>query len=65
MTEYSEEKLLELIQVQTYRENDRIKFKCPDALKLAAELGIDPLKIAAVCNRHDIRIAACQLGCFK
>ena len=41
------------------------KLACAKALALAAELGISPKLVGAVCDDHDIRIAGCQLGCFR
>ena len=38
--------------------------KCKDALTLAAELQIKPVRIGKACNLNDIRIVNCQLGCF-
>jgi len=37
---------------------------CKDALATATRLGISPGRIGQVCNRHEIRIINCQLGCF-
>ncbi len=65
MTDRTDEQLLELIKDKCYQEGDKSRFNCDDAIKMADELGIDPMVIAGICNRHDIRIAACRLGCFK
>jgi hypothetical protein len=40
------------------------KLACRDALELAARLGIKPALIGKTCNKNDIRIINCQLGCF-
>lgn len=65
MTDRNDEQLLVLIKANCYQDGDKTKLNCSDALALAKELEIDSLTIAGVCNRHDIRIATCQLGCFK
>ena len=42
----------------------RCRVDCRDALALAARLGIRPARVGQVCDRHGIKIANCQLGCF-
>ena len=42
-----------------------LKLPCAKALALAAELGVPPKTVGAVCDDHEIRIAGCQLGCFR
>ena len=37
---------------------------CKVLLGLAAETSTPPREIGHLCNEMDIRIAACQLGCF-
>jgi len=41
------------------------KIACHTALALAEELGVSPRDIGAAANQEKIKIAACQLGCFK
>ncbi len=41
------------------------KLPCASALKIAKDLGLNPKKVGDYCNENDIKIAACQLGCFK
>ncbi|HPQ39361.1 MAG TPA: hypothetical protein PLV45_03215 [bacterium] len=41
------------------------KLNCAEALKLAETLGISPRDIGKAANLLNIRISACQLGCFK
>lgn len=65
MAKPNDAKLLELIKARCYQDGDRTKFNCADAIALAAQQQVDPLVIADVCNRYDIRIAGCRLGCFK
>ncbi len=41
------------------------KVSCESMLKLAQETGWPPRQIGLLCDEMNIRIAACQLGCFK
>lgn len=41
------------------------EIKCPQAFALSEKYGIPKMDIARYCNRHGIKIRACQLGCFK
>ncbi len=59
------EQLLKLILAKTYDDNGITKLACEDALSLAGEFGIDAKRITAICNRENIKIGKCQLGCFK
>ena len=43
----------------------RLTLSCADAFALAEDLGAELLDVARVCNKHGIKIAKCQLGCFK
>ena len=38
---------------------------CADAFELAREFQAEIIEIGRICNRQDIRICKCQLGCFK
>ncbi|MBO8126284.1 MAG: hypothetical protein H0Z38_03500 [Firmicutes bacterium] len=41
------------------------KLACKVAFKIADELNIPPRKVGDVANELEIKIAGCQLGCFK
>jgi hypothetical protein len=41
------------------------KLSCAKAKKLSQEHAISLKEIGNICNRHGIKIVACQLGCFK
>lgn len=41
------------------------KIACKVALALADELGVPSRRIGEIATEERIRIAACQLGCFK
>jgi hypothetical protein len=38
---------------------------CAEAFELAREFQAEIIEIGRICNRQDIRICKCQLGCFK
>ena len=40
------------------------RLSCASALALAEELGVAPLEVGEAANELDIKIVACQLGCF-
>ena len=37
---------------------------CAKAFELARRFKVAPVEIGRVCNRQDIKICKCQLGCF-
>ncbi|GAJ12033.1 unnamed protein product, partial [marine sediment metagenome] len=41
------------------------KLACARAFELAEEFDVAIIEIGRICNRHNIRICKCQLGCFK
>ena len=40
------------------------KLPCAVAFKVASDLGVAPRQVGDKANELDIKIAACQLGCF-
>lgn len=56
--------LKELVRAATRQEGDVSKLRCADAFALAAEHSVALPDILRVCNRENIRICECQLGCF-
>jgi len=42
----------------------RKKLSCAEALELAQEFEVEPADIGRICNRNNIKIHKCQLGCF-
>ncbi|SFH30045.1 hypothetical protein SAMN05660649_04661 [Desulfotomaculum arcticum] len=40
------------------------KLSCTAARKLAADLGVSPKEIGKVADELEIKIFACELGCF-
>ena len=45
-------------------EQERKKLRCQDALAIADRCEVSPGEIKKLCNRLEIKIIACQLGCF-
>ena len=43
----------------------KLKLTCTAAFKIAEEQGVKLLDITRICNKNDIKICKCQLGCFK
>ncbi len=41
------------------------KLSCGQAFELAREFEAEIIRIGHICNRHNIRICKCQLGCFR
>ena len=41
------------------------KLLCEQAFELAREFEAEIIRIGHICNRHNIKICKCQLGCFK
>jgi len=40
------------------------KLPCPIAFKIAKELKVSTKEVGEVCNKLDVKISSCQLGCF-
>ncbi len=43
----------------------RKKLACADAFMLAREFQTEVIEIGRICNRQNMRICKCQLGCFS
>jgi hypothetical protein len=41
------------------------KLSCPQAFKISKEHGISLKEIGDICNKNNIKIHSCQLGCFE
>lgn len=55
------EKTLEQMVNEAARDG---KLSCRVAWKIAEELDLRVREVGDYCNAHDIKIAACELGCF-
>ena len=63
--ENNKEELIKAILKKSFNDGKKLKLPCPEALKIARQLSINPLEIARICNKRNIRFCQCQLGCFK
>lgn len=41
------------------------RISCTDARKLAQDLDVHPSEIGKICDDNEIKIFACELGCFE
>jgi len=46
-------------------ENGRRYLKCAEAWRLAGKFGVKPVEIGRLCQQHDVKVTACQLGLFR
>lgn len=46
-------------------ERGKLRLRCADAFRLAAEFDVEPGAVGRACSREGIKISACQLGCFR
>jgi len=43
---------------------DKKRLTCTDAFELARKFEMEIIEIGLICNKHNIKICKCQLGCF-
>jgi hypothetical protein len=43
---------------------DKKRLTCPQAFALAKKYDMEIIEIGRICNKHNIKICKCQLGCF-
>ena len=43
---------------------EKRKLTCAKAFELAQKYEIEIIEIGRICNKHNIKICKCQLGCF-
>lgn len=48
----------------TVQHNGKPILTCKKALQLAEKFGITPKRVGTLCNKENIKIRQCQLGCF-
>ncbi|OHB65857.1 MAG: hypothetical protein A2Y76_04360 [Planctomycetes bacterium RBG_13_60_9] len=60
----SQEELTQAVCERSKVVNGRRMLTCAEAFRLAAEAGVEPIRIGRVCNEQNIRLCSCQLGCF-
>lgn len=59
------EDLAKTVLDRAYESDGKLRLDCTQAFELAKELRVEVARIGQICNRHDIRISKCQLGCFS
>jgi len=57
-------KLADAVLERAHESDGKKKLNCTEAFELAKELGVEIAEIGRICNRHNVRICKCQLGCF-
>ena len=60
-----EEDLVVAILERAQESDGKRWLTCAEAFELAREFQAEIIEIGRICNRQDIRICKCQLGCFK
>jgi len=51
--------------IELAQESDgKKKLTCAEVFELAREFEAQVTEIGRICNRHDIKVCKCQLGCF-
>ena len=59
------EKVINAVMERAQEIEDKKKLACGEAFELAKEFQTEPIEIGRICNRNNIRICKCQLGCFS
>ena len=60
-----EEDLVVAVLERVQESDEKKKLTCADAFELAREFQADIIEVGRICNRHNVKICKCQLGCFK
>ena len=59
-----EEELINAVIERAQETDGRKKLACAKAFELAEEFEVEVIEIGRICNRQNVRIHKCQLGCF-
>ncbi len=59
------EKKKEMVLEKVREASREGRLACRKAFELAGALGVNPSEVGAAADELGIKIAACQLGCFK
>ena len=59
-----EQELINAVLERAQESEGKKKLSCTEAFELAEEFKVKIIEIGRICNRHNIRICKCQLGCF-
>lgn len=57
--------VLKALRERASDQDGRLVLTCAQAFSIAEEYAVEVGKIGQICNREKIKIAGCQLGCFK
>jgi hypothetical protein len=56
-----EEKVREAFE----KEGIKNEIRCEEAFSISEQYDIPKMEIARYCNKHEVKIRGCQLGCFR
>lgn len=59
------EELINAVLERAKKSGDGKRLPCAEAFKLAQKFGAEVIEIGRICNRSNVKICKCQLGCFK
>jgi len=59
------QKLIEAVLEKAREPDGKKKLSCAKAFELARQYDAKINEIGRICNRQNVRICNCQLGCFK
>ena len=60
-----EQELMNAVLERAQQLEGKKKLACAEAFELAQEFEAEIIEIGRICNRHNIRICKCRLGCFR
>ena len=60
-----EKDLINVVLERAQGVNGKKKLACVKAFELAREFETKTIEIGRICNRYNIKICKCQLGCFR
>lgn len=58
------EQMINAVIKRAQESDGKKKLTCGEAFELAREFEAQVIEIGRICNRHDIKVCKCQLGCF-
>jgi len=61
----NEEELGKVIEGSVVLENGKKRLECVKAFIIADDYGVKLTDITRYCNKNEVKISKCQLGCFK
>jgi len=61
----TDDEIGKVIEEAAVQEDGGKKLSCAKAFILADEYGVKLIDISRYCNKNDIKISKCQLGCFR